>query len=75
MIIFLLKQVLNVYDLGYLAVEMDFPDQLLFISNRRERNLELSSKEKEYNKNHSRKRVVIEHTICRLKKYRIMSKV
>ena len=31
--------------------------------------------EKEYNQNHPRKRIVIEHTICRLKKYRIMSDV
>lgn len=31
--------------------------------------------EKEYNKNHSRKRIVIEHAICRLKKYRIMNDV
>jgi hypothetical protein len=26
----------------------------------------------EYNKNHSKKRIVIEHVICRLKKYRIL---
>ena len=31
--------------------------------------------EKDYNKTHSKKRIVIEHTICKLKKYRIMSDV
>ncbi|MER5174307.1 MAG: transposase family protein, partial [Candidatus Nitrosocosmicus sp.] len=36
---------------------------------------ELSQEEKEYNKIHSKKRIVIEHTICRLKKYRIMNDV
>jgi hypothetical protein len=30
---------------------------------------------KEYNLQHARKRIVIEHTICRLKKYRILSDV
>ena len=43
---------------------------------KKKRNLELSEEEKEeYNKNHSKNRIVIEHTICRLKKYRIMSDV
>jgi len=32
--------------------------------------LQLSHKQKEYNKNHSKKRIVIEHIIGRLKKYR-----
>ena len=31
--------------------------------------------EKEYNKSHSKKRIVIEHAICRLKKYRILSDI
>ncbi|MER5174492.1 MAG: transposase family protein, partial [Candidatus Nitrosocosmicus sp.] len=36
---------------------------------------DLSQEEKEYNRIHSKKRIVIEHTICRLKKYRIQSDV
>jgi len=32
------KQVLNVYDLGYLGIEKDFPEQLLSIPNRKQRN-------------------------------------
>jgi len=35
----------------------------------------LAQEEKEYNQNHSRKRIVIEHAICRMKKYRIMSDI
>ena len=67
---------MNVFDLGYLGVEKEFPEQKSSIHIRKKRNQELSQEEeKEYNKNHSKKRIVIEHTICRLKKYRIMSDI
>ena len=69
------KDVVNVFDLGYLGVEKDFPEQQSCLPIRKKRNLELSQEEKEYNQNHSKKRIVIEHTICRLKKYRIMSDI
>ena len=64
------------FDLGYLGVEKDYPKQTSSIPNRKKRNQQkLSQEETEYNKNHSKKRIVIEHTICQLKKYRIMSDV
>lgn len=66
------KKVVNVFDLGYLGVERDFPDLKSSMPNRKRRKQDLSQEEKECNQNHSRKRMVIEHTICRLKKYRIM---
>jgi hypothetical protein len=71
------KQVVNVIDLGYLGgVEKDFPEQLSALPHKRNRNQEeLPREEKEYNKNHSKKRIIVEHTICRLKKYRIMSDI
>ena len=69
------KEVLNIFDLGYRGVETDFPEQLSVLPNRKKRNQELSQVEKEHNKNHSKKRIVIEHTICRLKKYRIISDI
>ncbi len=69
------KQVLNVFDLGYLVIEKDFPEQLSSIPNRKKRNVELSKEEKEYNRLHSKKRIVIEHAICRIKKYRILENV
>jgi len=69
------KQVVNVFDLGYLGVEKDFPQQLSTLPYRKKRKLQLSAEEKEYNKMHSKKRIVIEHTICRLKKYRILSDI
>ncbi len=69
------KQVVNVFDLGYLGVEKDFPEQLSALPYKKKRNQDLSQEEKDYNKIHSKKRIVIEHTICRLKKYRIISNV
>jgi DDE superfamily endonuclease/Helix-turn-helix of DDE superfamily endonuclease len=69
------KQVVNVFDLGYLGVEKDFPGQISSLPNKKKRRQDLSQEEKEYNQYHSRKRIVIEHTICRMKKYRIMSDI
>ena len=55
------QSTINVFDLGYLGVETDFPEQLLSsIHNRKQRNLDLSQEEKECNKNHSKKRIGIE---------------
>jgi hypothetical protein len=69
------KQVVSVFDLGYLGVEKDYPGQKSSLPNKKKRNHELLQEEKEYNRNHSKKRIVIEHAICRLKKYRIMSDI
>jgi len=69
------KQVVNVIDLGYLGIEKDFPEQLSALPCKKKRNQDLSPEEKEQNNSHSIKRMVIEHTICRLKKYMIMSDV
>ena len=70
------KEVVNVFDLGYLGVEKDFPEQLSSLPKRKKRIIELSQEEeKETNKNHSKKRIVIEHAICRIKKFRIMGDV
>ena len=69
------KQVVNVFDLGYIGVEKGFPEQLSALPYRKKRNLELSKEERYYNKDHAKRRIVIEHTICRLKKYRILSDV
>jgi hypothetical protein len=69
------KQVVNVVDLGYLGIEKDFPEQLSALPCKRKRNRDLSQEEIDYNMIHSKKRIVIEHTISRLKKYRIISDV
>ena len=61
------KQVVNVFDFGYLDVEKDFPETIITIPHKKIRNRELTQEEKEYNKDHSKKRIVIEHTICKMK--------
>jgi transposase len=43
------------------------------LPNRKNRNQKISEEERCYNKDHSKRRIVIEHTICRLKKYRILA--
>ena len=68
------KQVVSVFDLGYLGVGKDYPEQLSSLPYKKKKNQGLSAEEKERNKSHSRKRMVIEHTICRMKKYRIIIK-
>ncbi len=60
---------------GYLGIEKDFPQQISSIPNRKERNLQSSVEQKEFNRGHAKKRIAIEHTICRLKKYRILAHV
>ena len=68
------SQVENVLDLGYLGCEKDFPTVKYSLPiKKKKRNTVLTKEEKEYNKNHSRQRVIIEHTICsRIKKFCIM---
>ena len=56
----------------------EFPKPLSGITKKKKRNLELSAEEEEeeeHNKSHSIKRIMIEHTICRLKKFRILAEV
>ena len=69
------KEVVNVFDLGYLGVEKEYPNQLSSLPNRKKRSMKLSQEELEYNKSHSKIRIVIEHAICRLKKYNILADV
>jgi hypothetical protein len=69
------KEVVNVVDLGYLGIEKDFPEQKSSLLFKKKRNQELFDDHKNYNKNYSIKRIVIEHTICRLKKYSILADV
>jgi hypothetical protein len=51
------KQVVNVFDLGYLGIEKDFPEQLSSaLRCKKKRNLDLLQEEKECNKFHSKRR-------------------
>jgi hypothetical protein len=66
-------QVENIFDLGYFGVQKDFATTVKSVLPiRKSRNNMLSYEETTYNKKHSRLRIIIEHTICRLKKFGIM---
>jgi hypothetical protein len=72
------KEVVTVVaDLGYLGIDNYYPvEQLSVLPYKKKRNQPLSEEEERgFNKFHSRKRIVIEHTICRLKKYKIVRDV
>jgi len=69
------KEVVSMFDLGFLGVEKDYPEQKSSLPVKKEKDCELTLQEKGHNKNHSRKWIVIEHAICRLKKYKIMNDV
>jgi hypothetical protein len=71
------KEVENIFDLGFLGVGKDYPaeQKSALPIKKKKRNQKLTLEEKEYNKIHSKKRIVVEHAICRLKKYRIMGSI
>ncbi|MDR4489468.1 MAG: transposase family protein [Candidatus Nitrosocosmicus sp.] len=71
----LLWDVTSMYDLGFLGVEKEYQKQKSLLPIKKKKGCELTVHEKEYNRNHSAKRIVIEHAICRIKKYRIMNDV
>jgi hypothetical protein len=59
-------------DLGYLGIKKDYPDMKVKIPVKKPKGKKLASKEKRYNKKLRKERVIVEHTISRMKKYRIM---
>jgi hypothetical protein len=63
-----------IFDLGFLGVQKDFPEQKSFLPIKRKKNQTLKEVEEEYKK-YSNRRMLVEHTICRIKKYRIMNYV
>ena len=66
-------QVENVFDLGYMGVNNDYHTVKSVLPFRKSRKKsELSNEEKKYNRKHSKLRVIVEHTISRIKKYGIM---
>jgi len=69
------EDVVSLFDLGFLRVEKEYPEQRSLIPVKKEKDCELTVKKKMYNHKHSKRRIVIEHAICRIKKYRIMNDV
>ena len=69
------KEVVNVFNLRVSGRQNGFPKQLSALPYKKKRNQFLSDDEKEYNKIHSKMRIIEEHIKSRLKKYRIMSDI
>jgi DDE superfamily endonuclease len=65
-------QVENVFDLGYMGVQNDFPTVKSVLPFRKKRKSELSDGQKRHNRKHSKLRVLVEHTVSRIKKFGIM---
>ncbi|MDI6917864.1 MAG: transposase [Thermoplasmatales archaeon] len=59
-------------DLGYLGAEKDNPNLKVNIPVKKKKGKELSKKDKRHNKRLRKERVVVEHTIGRMKKFGIM---
>jgi len=64
-----LPQVENVLDLGYIGVKNDFPTVKSVLPFRKKRKSELSDEEKRHNRKHSKLRIIVEHTVSRIKKF------
>jgi hypothetical protein len=63
----------NVFDLGYLGDQNDYHTVKSILPFRKKRKKgELSNEEKKHNRMHSKLRVIVEHTVSRIKKFGIM---
>ena len=59
------------YDLGYLGIQKDFPEQISILPYRKKKGKELTIHQKEWNKLQSKIRIKVEHAISKIKKFRI----
>ena len=59
-------------DLGYLGIQNDFPQEDTVLPYKKQRGAKLDAEQKRFNRCHSKMRVVVEHTISKIKKFRIM---
>lgn len=60
-------------DLGFLGIEKDYQCQEVLIPNKKPKNQELTPAQKAENKLLASKRIIVEHAIAGLKRYRILS--
>lgn len=59
-------------DLGYEGMKKDFPDMKTKIPYKKPKGEKLSKKQKRFNKKFSRERIVVEHTIRKIKEFKII---
>jgi len=67
------EELMVFYDLGYLGVEKDFPDQTSVLPYKKKKGKELLDYQKEWNKLQAKIRIKVEHAISKIKKFRISS--
>ena len=60
-------------DLGFLGFDKDYECGKLYLPNKKPKNQELTTEKKEENKLLAKERIVVEHSIAGLKRYRILS--
>lgn len=60
-------------DLGFLGIEKDYKCKEVIIPRKRIKNKELSEIDKESNKNKAKERIKVEHSICGMKRYKVLS--
>jgi len=60
-------------DLGFVGFEKDYPCKNLYIPNKKPKGKELTPEQKAENKLLAGERIVVEHSIAGLKRYRILS--
>jgi hypothetical protein len=60
-------------DLGFLGIEKDYVCKELFVPNKKKKKQELSTKQKQENQLLAKERIVVEHAICGMKRYRSLS--
>ena len=65
------KELLNFYDLGYLGMEKDFPEQTSVLPYKKKKGKKLTVTQKEWNKMQSKIRIKVEHVIAQIKQFRI----
>jgi len=62
-------------DLGYYGIQNDFPELNPILPFKRKKGKELTEVQKRFNKELSKERVVVEHTIALVKKFKILGQV
>ncbi len=60
-------------DLGFLGIDKEYKCKELLIPNKKPKKQELTAEQKEENKLLASKRIVVEHALAGLKRYRILS--
>ena len=63
------------YDLGYLGVQKDFPEQTNILPYKKKKGEKLTDSQKEWNKLQSKIRIKVEHAISKVKKFKINCEV